>query len=1093
MWKRYRVVRFSCLLFVLFLSLFLTSSVLASSGVGGFNKSTFANPELQKALELAKANEAFLKLVQEKIAARRDHEMFLQKIRDYPAGEKIAAFLTALDKQESNGVDIHALLRSFSTQRKHTLSKSGLSGMISGAVTVEGQAAEDFTTEVLAFDEFGFPAGFASVFSGVYTIFDLLPGNYYVVTRSPFVDEFYNNTPTDFGRNWRDATLVPVPEEGGAADINFDLDRGALISGTIFHADGVTPFGDAAVFFDLLDVTDPVQRFSIFGVANEMGVYEITVPATGSFIIRVRDEAGNFIPQFFENAATPEEATPVVVSSLEDEITGINFTLVEITAPPVDEGGKVRGVVFGPENEPALLAFVFAFDLADTSVAGFGISSGDGTYEISGLRENHTYIFFANHILEFIFPILAPGSPTPSYRGEYYQDADDPANATRFTFTATDTLFEGVDFTLEPGGDITGSITNENGAPLDSVIVLAVKKTIVDGVVCLFQGGDFCAEDLDLSIAVSDTNGDYALVGLSSGEYILRTISLLNPNLEEIFGTGNFIGKHAGLVLDEFYENVYSIFDVAQATPVAVAAPEITSDINFILEAAGGISGRFVEVDGVTPVVGEGIAIAFNAETGLPELAFDFDPEPTSYLLRPLPPGNFKLLGIVSSTSIELPLDAPQSHKVIYVPQFYDNKPTLELADLVSVSPPDDTPNIDFNMIRAGGLFGVVELPTGNPAGADSVFTTMVVAFEANTGAVAGGSDITFAGGYQIIGLPPGVYKVVALTGAQGFAATYHDGSASFDAAGAVTVAPDEFTRTDIQLNEGFGVISGVVRDRNGDPLPGVLVLAYDLTGHVVSVGISGFDLATGFPLPTPEEYHIPGLVTGDYYVRTFALFRLIQQVQEGGLGDGLGSDPLGALLGLLFSGGGDLVDNLTGSLFADFWYEDTPASLAINPDDLLGLLFNLFLSSGDFQFLLPLFDAPPEGADLVHVTSPGQTSGVDFALPTLRDILTDVNEPGETIPTAFELSQNYPNPFNPSTVIRYSLPRAADIHLVVYNMLGQRVRSLLEGRKEAGVYSVVWDGRNDRGEAVAAGLYFVRLESQADNLALTRKALFVK
>ncbi len=1075
------------------LSAWLATSTLTAGGPASFTSSaTVANPEMQKKLELAKAYESFLKQVGEKAAAYRQHEMFQQKIRDYPAGEKISAFLTALDKQESKGVDAAALLRSFS-ERKNAATISGLVGGITGSVTVEGEVSFE-TMDVLAFDRFGFPAGASPVFSGSYVISGLLPGDYYVVTRSPFVDEFYDNVPRDFDRGWRNdnVQLVTVPDEGFAADINFDLDRGALLSGTIYRDDGATPIGDAAVDFDLVDVTDPVQRFSIFSVAGEDGVYEIVVPATGQFIIRASVE--NFIPQFFENAVTREEADPVLIATLEDEITGIDFRLTEIGAPPVDEGGKIRGMVLGTAEEPAPLALVFAFDLADTSVAALAIAGEDGTYEISGLREGHSYVLFANHILEFIFPILSPGAPAPSFRGEYYQDAEDPANATPFTFTATDTLFEGINFTLEPGGDITGTITNTSGAPLDSVIVVAIKTTILNGIGCLLQGGGFCAEDLDLSIAISDTNGNYLLPGLSTGDYYLRTISLLNPNLGEILGGGSFIGKHAGQVLDEYYQNVYSIFDINSAEKVRVEAPDPTGGINFVLEAAGGISGQFVESSDGTPVQGEGIVVAFNAETGLPELAFDFDAEPTSYLLRPLPPGNFKLLGIVNNQPIELPANSTENNGVIYVPQFYDGQPTFELANEVSVTPPGETPGIDFKMVRAGGLLGVVNLPSGNPVGADSLFSTSVVAFEASTGVTAGVADVTFAGGYQIVGVPPGDYKVVALVGAQGFAGTYHGGANSFDAADIVSVTADVVSRVDIDLNEGFGVISGTVRDLSDNPLPGVLVLAYDLTGHVVSVGISGFDMQSGRPLSSPDEYRIPGLAAGDYYVRTFALFRLLQQLEEGGLGDQLGSDPLGTLLGLLLSGGGDLVDNITSNLFADLWYDGVPVPLALGRDDIFSLLFNLLLGSGDIQFALPLFDLPAQGADLVSVNSSGETGNIDFKLPTLRDVLTDVSEePGGIIPTAFELSQNYPNPFNPSTTIRFSLPQSSDIRLAVYNMLGQRVRILFEGRKAAGVYSAIWDGANERGEVVAAGLYFVRLESPANNVALTRKIVFVK
>ena len=80
--------------------------------------------------------------------------------------------------------------------------------------------------------------------------------------------------------------------------------------------------------------------------------------------------------------------------------------------------------------------------------------------------------------------------------------------------------------------------------------------------------------------------------------------------------------------------------------------------------------------------------------------------------------------------------------------------------------------------------------------------------------------------------------------------------------------------------------------------------------------------------------------------------------------------------------------------------------------------------------------------------------------------------------PKAFALGQNRPNPFNPTTVIEYVLPESAPVKLEVYNLLGQVVRTLVDGEQVAGRYSVVWDGRDDLGREVATGIYFYRLSA---------------
>ncbi|MCH7859461.1 MAG: T9SS type A sorting domain-containing protein [Candidatus Marinimicrobia bacterium] len=84
----------------------------------------------------------------------------------------------------------------------------------------------------------------------------------------------------------------------------------------------------------------------------------------------------------------------------------------------------------------------------------------------------------------------------------------------------------------------------------------------------------------------------------------------------------------------------------------------------------------------------------------------------------------------------------------------------------------------------------------------------------------------------------------------------------------------------------------------------------------------------------------------------------------------------------------------------------------------------------------------------------------------------------GETdgLPSEYALRQNYPNPFNPSTTLRFDLPQAAQVYLVVYDLLGREVARLADGRLEAGEHRVVWNGRDARGREVPTGLYIARM-----------------
>jgi cathepsin K len=94
-------------------------------------------------------------------------------------------------------------------------------------------------------------------------------------------------------------------------------------------------------------------------------------------------------------------------------------------------------------------------------------------------------------------------------------------------------------------------------------------------------------------------------------------------------------------------------------------------------------------------------------------------------------------------------------------------------------------------------------------------------------------------------------------------------------------------------------------------------------------------------------------------------------------------------------------------------------------------------------------------------------------------------------VPRTLAIAAVVPNPFNPRTTIWYDVPRMGAIHLCVYDLRGRRVRELLAGQASVGRFSVVWDGRDDRGLEAAAGVYFVRLSGQGRSV--TTKALLAK
>ncbi|MDE3001114.1 MAG: cache domain-containing protein [Gemmatimonadota bacterium] len=125
-----------------------------------------------------------------------------------------------------------------------------------------------------------------------------------------------------------------------------------------------------------------------------------------------------------------------------------------------------------------------------------------------------------------------------------------------------------------------------------------------------------------------------------------------------------------------------------------------------------------------------------------------------------------------------------------------------------------------------------------------------------------------------------------------------------------------------------------------------------------------------------------------------------------------------------------------------------------------------------------------------------GETIASWSSIPLMpgRHVTYEVNLNGEVNAVshlAASLDANRPNPFNPATTIRYSLEKAVDVELAIYNLLGQEVRLLVRQFQSAGNYSVVWDGRDAAGRQVSTGVYLYRLRAGTDVVA--RKMVLAK
>ncbi len=126
---------------------------------------------------------------------------------------------------------------------------------------------------------------------------------------------------------------------------------------------------------------------------------------------------------------------------------------------------------------------------------------------------------------------------------------------------------------------------------------------------------------------------------------------------------------------------------------------------------------------------------------------------------------------------------------------------------------------------------------------------------------------------------------------------------------------------------------------------------------------------------------------------------------------------------------------------------------------------------------------------DIVIKTVGSEWFSVNDLLFILNSIEDDRN--ARELVTSFELYPNHPNPFNASTVIKYDLPRTSKVTIIIYNILGQEVTTLVDEEQPAGHHQVMWGSTNAHGKTVSSGVYFYRIE--AGGFVSSRKMMLLK
>jgi hypothetical protein len=179
----------------------------------------------------------------------------------------------------------------------------------------------------------------------------------------------------------------------------------------------------------------------------------------------------------------------------------------------------------------------------------------------------------------------------------------------------------------------------------------------------------------------------------------------------------------------------------------------------------------------------------------------------------------------------------------------------------------------------------------------------------------------------------------------------------------------------------------------------------------------------------------------------------------------------------------------------------DTPIELTL--PFKRGLMSNLGIEPEDLSMFFVSESGSLESAGITDIavdTANNKITGLIAHFSTIA-VAPKASQPGDVTsigdsdpasnPKVFTLHQNYPNPFNPETTISFDVPRSSFVSLKIYNILGQEVKTLVNGHKDAAKNTVKWDGTNNNGIKVNSGIYIYRLN--AEGVTFTRKMVLVK
>ena len=648
--------------------------------------------------------------------------------------------------------------------------------------------------------------------SGVYTI-NVPAGNYNVRTSTSlaFINKLHPNISCAFGCQLSAGTQISVTSGTATPNIDFSLDAGGQITGVITGPTG-TPLNNINV--------EVYTANNIFVTSagtgnNNTGVFLTPGLATGTFYVRTQN-ANNvgLVNEIFDNATclggaggascSMSNGTPVQVT-IGQTTSGINMQLAQ--------GGTITGTITNSStSNPIQGVNVSVSDATGNQVVFSQQTTANGVYTAGGLPTGTYYI-----------RTQSSSTVSPAVIDELHNNIPCVGFCTATTGTAVQVTAPSattIDFALDPGARISGTITNAvDGSPLVNV----------QGPTGGMNAVLFNASFQRLSSMQTNASGAYSSAGLQPGTYYVATENS-QGFINEIFDDVPCAGQCNSSV---------------GATPITLTAGESRTGVNFGLTSGGRIRGTVTAADG-TPLGNINVQV-FDA-AGQFLSSGNTDGQGVYTIAAGLRTGTYYLR---------------TGNSQGYINEIYNDIPCVANCQAssgaaVTVTTGETTDNINFVLARGGRVSGTVTDTNGA-----LLPGVNVEIYDASNARVTSG--FTNSQGVYITneGLPTGTYYARTSNGLGFINRIYNDlpctGQCQATGGTAITVTAGQTTpNINFSLPNG-GRFTGVVTNADGALLGGVTVQVYDAFGNFIS----------NFVTNSAGRYSATGLPTGIYFART--------------------------------------------------------------------------------------------------------------------------------------------------------------------------------------------------------------------------------